>query len=84
MISHACTTLGDWLVVDLGLAHQIIASWSAILKCKLAKSYWLIITLLQAGGKVVEAACIIEMPDLKGREKLGGIPLYAQIEKEGG
>lgn len=38
---------------------------------------------LQAEAEVVEAACIIEMPDLKGRSKLGDVALYCQIEKEG-
>ena len=26
---------------------------------------------------------VIEMPDLKGRRKLGDVPLYAQVQKEG-
>lgn len=39
--------------------------------------------LLQAGGEIVEAACVIEMPDLHGRSKLGDVPLYTQIDKEG-
>ncbi|KAL4853223.1 Adenine phosphoribosyltransferase 4 [Chlorella vulgaris] len=37
----------------------------------------------KAGGKVVEAACIIELPELKGREKLEGLPLFVLVEKEG-
>jgi adenine phosphoribosyltransferase len=38
----------------------------------------------KAGGVVVEAACIIELPDLKGREKLGGCTdLFVLVEKEG-
>ena len=37
----------------------------------------------QVGAEIVEAACVIEMPDLKGREKLGATPLYAQVEKPG-
>ena len=36
-----------------------------------------------AGGEVVEAACVIELPELKGREKLGGLPLHVLVEKEG-
>ena len=36
-----------------------------------------------AGGVVVEAACIIELPELKGRSKLGGLPLHVLVEKEG-
>ena len=32
---------------------------------------------------VLECAAVIELPDLKGREKLGGTPLYFLVEKEG-
>ena len=35
------------------------------------------------GAEVVEAACIVELPDLRGREKLGGHPVYTVIEFEG-
>jgi adenine/guanine phosphoribosyltransferase-like PRPP-binding protein len=34
-------------------------------------------------AEVVECACVIELPDLKGRDKLEGHPLYVLIEKEG-
>jgi len=37
----------------------------------------------RVNAKVVEAACVIELPELKGREKLGGLPLFILIEKEG-
>ncbi|KAF8063014.1 APT4 [Scenedesmus sp. PABB004] len=37
----------------------------------------------KVGGVVVEAACVIELPALKGREKLEGTPLFVLIEKEG-
>ncbi len=37
----------------------------------------------KAGGEVVEAACVIELPELKGREKLDGLPLHVLVEKEG-
>ena len=37
----------------------------------------------KAGGEVVEAAWFIELPELKGREKLGGLPLHVLVEKEG-
>lgn len=37
----------------------------------------------KVGADVVEAACVIELPALKGREKLEGLPLYVLIEKEG-
>ncbi|CAH1415653.1 unnamed protein product [Lactuca virosa] len=38
--------------------------------------------LERAGGVVVECACVIEVPDLKGRErlKLHGKPLYVLVE----
>lgn len=32
---------------------------------------------------VVECASVIELPDLKGRDKLGNTPLYVLVEKEG-
>lgn len=34
------------------------------------------------GALVHECAAVIELPELKGRERLGGIPLYIQVEKE--
>ncbi|PSC67491.1 adenine phosphoribosyltransferase [Micractinium conductrix] len=37
----------------------------------------------KVGGEVVEAACVIELPELKGREKLDGLPLFVLVEKEG-
>ncbi|XP_030467716.1 adenine phosphoribosyltransferase 4-like [Syzygium oleosum] len=38
-------------------------------------------TLLErVGAKVVECACVIELPDLKGRERLKGKPLYVLVE----
>lgn len=37
----------------------------------------------KAGGEVVEAACVIELPELKGRENLAGLDLYVLVEKEG-
>jgi len=40
-------------------------------------------TRSQVGAEVVECACVVEMPDLGGRKKLGGVPLYAQVQKEG-
>lgn len=36
----------------------------------------------KAGGEVVEAACVIELPGLKGRRKLDGLPLFVLVEKE--
>jgi adenine/guanine phosphoribosyltransferase-like PRPP-binding protein len=38
--------------------------------------------ITKAGGKVVECGCVIELPELKGREKLGGVPLFILVEKE--
>ncbi|KAL9257594.1 Adenine phosphoribosyltransferase 3-like protein [Drosera capensis] len=36
--------------------------------------------LERAGAEVVECACVIEVPDLKGRERLKGKPLYILVE----
>ncbi|XP_021600668.1 adenine phosphoribosyltransferase 4 isoform X1 [Manihot esculenta] len=36
--------------------------------------------LERVGAEVVECACVIELPDLKGREKLNGKPLYVLVE----
>lgn len=39
----------------------------------------------QVGAEIVEAACVIELPELKGRQKVtdAGAKLYVLIEKEG-
>ncbi|KAK9808954.1 hypothetical protein WJX72_006959 [[Myrmecia] bisecta] len=37
----------------------------------------------KVGANVLEAACVMELPDLKGRGKLGDLPLFVLIEKEG-
>ncbi|KAH9607146.1 hypothetical protein KSS87_005071 [Heliosperma pusillum] len=34
----------------------------------------------RAGAEVVECACVIELPDLKGRDRLKGKPLYVLME----
>lgn len=36
-----------------------------------------------AEAEVVEAACVIELPELQGRSKLEGLPLFVLVEKEG-
>ncbi|KHG11970.1 Adenine phosphoribosyltransferase 1, chloroplastic [Gossypium arboreum] len=36
--------------------------------------------LERVGAEVVECACVIELPDLKGRERLNGKPLYVLLE----
>lgn len=36
--------------------------------------------LERAGAEVVECACVIELPELKGRQKLKGKPLYVLVE----
>ncbi|KAK8603619.1 hypothetical protein V6N13_096093 [Hibiscus sabdariffa] len=36
--------------------------------------------LERVGADVVECACVIELPDLKGRERLNGKPLYVLLE----
>lgn len=41
------------------------------------------IDLIQkAEAQVMGCACVIELPELKGRAKLGDIPLYVIVEKE--
>ena len=43
------------------------------------------IALLEAvGATPVECAAVIELPELNGRARLGGTPLYVQVEKEDG
>ncbi len=39
----------------------------------------------KAGAEVVEAACVIELPELHGRQKLTplGLDLFVLVEKEG-
>ncbi|CAI5461223.1 unnamed protein product [Closterium sp. Yama58-4] len=37
----------------------------------------------RTGAQVDECACVIELPDLKGRQKLGSKPLYVLVEYEG-
>lgn len=37
----------------------------------------------KVNAEIVECACIIELPDLKGREKLGDNKLFVLVEKEG-
>ncbi|KAK2445696.1 adenine phosphoribosyltransferase [Trifolium repens] len=39
--------------------------------------------LERVGVTVVECACVIELPELKGREKLGGKSLFILVEGEG-
>ncbi|XP_045800208.1 adenine phosphoribosyltransferase 1-like [Trifolium pratense] len=39
--------------------------------------------LERVGVNVVECACVIELPELKGREKLGGKSLFILVEGEG-
>ncbi|KAG8382403.1 hypothetical protein BUALT_Bualt05G0073700 [Buddleja alternifolia] len=36
--------------------------------------------LERAGAEVAECACVIEVPNLKGKERLNGKPLYALME----
>lgn len=36
--------------------------------------------LERVGAEVVECACVIELPELKGRERLSGKPLYILVE----
>jgi adenine phosphoribosyltransferase len=57
------------LVDDLVATGGTLAAGAALIK--------------QAGGEVVEAACVIELPALKGRDKIGDLPLFVLIEMEG-
>lgn len=58
------------LVDDLVATGGTLAAGAALVK--------------KAGGEVAEAACVIELPALKGREKIGGdLPLFVLIEMEG-
>ncbi|XP_074568044.1 adenine phosphoribosyltransferase 1 isoform X2 [Curcuma longa] len=34
----------------------------------------------RVGAEVVECACVIELPELKGRDKLGGRPLFVLVK----
>ncbi|CAL9090267.1 unnamed protein product [Musa textilis] len=36
--------------------------------------------LERVGAEVVECACVIELPELKGRERLGGTPLFVLVK----
>ncbi|XP_027081690.1 adenine phosphoribosyltransferase 4 [Coffea arabica] len=38
--------------------------------------------LERAEAEVVECACVIEIPDLKGRDRLNGKPLYVLVESQ--
>lgn len=37
----------------------------------------------KVGAIPVEAACVIELPELEGRSKLNGLPLFVLVEKAG-
>ena len=39
--------------------------------------------IAQVNAVIVECACVIELPDLKGVAKLKDVPLYIQVQKEG-
>ncbi|ONM01693.1 Adenine phosphoribosyltransferase 1 chloroplastic [Zea mays] len=36
----------------------------------------------RVGAKVVECACVIELPELKGRDKLGDRPVFVLVEAD--
>lgn len=57
------------LVDDLVATGGTLAAGAALVK--------------KAGGEVVEAACVIELPALNGRAKIGDLPLHVLIEMEG-
>uniref|UniRef100_A0A0E0MP62 adenine phosphoribosyltransferase n=1 Tax=Oryza punctata TaxID=4537 RepID=A0A0E0MP62_ORYPU len=35
---------------------------------------------IRAGAEVVECACVFELPELKGREKLGKVPVFVLVK----
>jgi len=37
----------------------------------------------KVNAEVVEAGCVIELPFLKGRDKIAGTDLFVLVEKEG-
>ena len=39
--------------------------------------------LTQLGAELIECAFIVELPDLKGREQIKGVPIYTMTEFEG-
>jgi adenine phosphoribosyltransferase len=45
--------------------------------------HFAIVSAEKVGAEIVECACVIELPDLKGRSKLGSHKLFILIEKEG-
>jgi Phosphoribosyl transferase domain len=65
--ARMCWHLGRWAAEDVRLAC------SQLRTCPADK----------VKAEIVECACVIELPDLKGRDKLEGQPLYVLIEKEG-
>jgi adenine phosphoribosyltransferase len=57
------------------LADDLIATGgTALAACKLIE---------KAGGKIVECAFVIDLPDLKGKEKLAPRKVFALVEFEG-
>lgn len=36
----------------------------------------------RAGAEVVECACVIELPELKGRDKLGNKPVFVLVKAD--
>ena len=65
---------------------QPAASLSANKDAELHAGLWIAddaASLLQIGAKILECAVVIELKDLNGKAKLGGLPLYVQVQKEG-
>lgn len=56
-------------------------SWTT--EKQLTQLHVLLYAAEKVGAEVVEAACVIELPALQGREKLGDTKLFVLIEKEG-
>jgi hypothetical protein len=65
-------------------AHTARISWHLVLiSCYICCCCSSCCPAGKVGAEVVEAACIIELPALKGRAKLGDTKLFVLIEKEG-
>lgn len=74
--SLKCTVFMRWLALHSNSGLEIHSRATVCWKRTL---WW-----LQVGAKVVECAVVIELKDLNGKAKLGGLPLYVQVQKEGG
>lgn len=58
----------------VGLEHLSSSMTNAVAGAELIR---------KVGAEAVEAACVIELPELEGRSKLGGLPLFVLVQKAG-